>query len=107
MLLRNDCISGPGRTKSAASQPLGRRICNGPIVLFRDGTGRVAALAARCCHRAAPLHLGTVIEEGIQCGYHGLVINGAALCVHIPGQERIPAGARVLSYPAIEKDRMV
>jgi len=55
-------------------QPLARRICNEPVVLFRDGTGRAATLADRCCHRAAPLHMGTVVEEGIQCGYHGLEI---------------------------------
>ena len=35
-------------------EPLARRICNDPVVLFRDGTGKVGALADRCCHRAAP-----------------------------------------------------
>ena len=49
-------------------QPLARRICNEPVVLFRDGTGRAAALADRCCHRGAPLHMGAVVEEGLQCG---------------------------------------
>jgi len=47
--------------------------------------GRVAALADRCRHRAAPPHMGTVVEEGIQCGYHGLVINGSGRCVRVPG----------------------
>jgi phenylpropionate dioxygenase-like ring-hydroxylating dioxygenase large terminal subunit len=46
-------------------QPLARRICNEPIVLFRDGRGRAAALVDRCCHRAAPLHMGTVVEEDL------------------------------------------
>jgi phenylpropionate dioxygenase-like ring-hydroxylating dioxygenase large terminal subunit len=76
-------------------------------VLFRSGDGRVAALADRCSHRAAPLHMGTLVEEGIQCGYHGLVIDGSGRCVHIPGQKLIPEAARVRSYPVVEKDQMV
>jgi phenylpropionate dioxygenase-like ring-hydroxylating dioxygenase large terminal subunit len=87
--------------------PLGRRICNDPIVLFRDGKGRAAALADRCCHRAAPLSLGTVVEEGIQCGYHGLIIDGSGCCVKVPGQRLIPDDARVRSYPLVEKNQLV
>ena len=88
-------------------QPLARRICNEPIVLFRDGSNRAAALADRCCHRSAPLHLGTVVEEGIQCGYHGLIIDGSGRCVRVPGQKLVPVDARVRSYPIAEKDQMV
>src|SRR6266852_1901803 len=89
------------------AEPLARRICNEPIVLFRDGSNRVAALADRCYHRGAPLHVGTVVADGIQCGYHGLVIDGSGRCVRIPGQVRIPEDARVQSYPAVEKDQLV
>jgi phenylpropionate dioxygenase-like ring-hydroxylating dioxygenase large terminal subunit len=88
-------------------EPLARRICNDPVVLFRDGAGKVGALADRCCHRAAPLHRGTVVEAGIQCGYHGLVFDGSGSCVAIPGQRLIPEDARVRSYPAVEKDQLV
>ena len=87
-----------------AGAPLGRRICDEPIVLFRDAQGKAIALADRCCHRSAPLSFGTCVPEGIQCGYHGLVIDPAGQCVSIPGQTRIPADARVRSYPLVEKD---
>jgi vanillate O-demethylase monooxygenase subunit len=90
-----------------AGQPLARRICNDPIVLFRDKSGHVAALDDRCCHRAAPLHRGTVVERGIQCGYHGLVIDGSGRCVAVPGQALVPDSARVRAYPTVEKDAMV
>ncbi|HXQ49576.1 MAG TPA: aromatic ring-hydroxylating dioxygenase subunit alpha [Stellaceae bacterium] len=90
-----------------AGSPLARRICNEPIVLFRDGSGRAAALADRCCHRAAPLSEGTVVERGIQCGYHGLIIAGDGRCVHVPGQTRIPDDARVRSYPVVEKNQFL
>ncbi len=87
--------------------PLARRICNDPVVLFRDPAGNAAALEDRCCHRAAPLHLGSVVENGIQCGYHGLVFDGTGSCVAIPGQRLIPDGARVRAYPTVEKNRLV
>jgi phenylpropionate dioxygenase-like ring-hydroxylating dioxygenase large terminal subunit len=88
-------------------EPLARRICNDPVVLFRDASGKASALADRCCHRAAPLHMGTVVDDGIQCGYHGLVFDGSGRCVRIPGQSRIPEDARVHSYPVVEKDQLV
>lgn len=87
--------------------PLGRRICNDPVVLFRDREGRAAALADRCCHRAAPLSRGTVVEQGIQCGYHGLIIDSAGKCVKVPGQRLIPGDAAVKSYPLVEKNQLI
>jgi phenylpropionate dioxygenase-like ring-hydroxylating dioxygenase large terminal subunit len=71
MLLRNAWYIGAWADE-LDDKPLARRICGDPVVLFRDGSGRAAALADRCCHRAAPLHLGSLVEAGIQCGYHGL-----------------------------------
>lgn len=87
--------------------PLARRICNEPVVLFRDAAGRAGALADMCCHRGAPLHLGTVTPEGLQCGYHGLVFDRAGACVRIPGQSGIPERARVRSFPLVEQDALL
>lgn len=84
--------------------PLGRKILGEDVVLFRDASGKPAALEDRCCHRGAPLRFGEVTEQGLQCGYHGLVFNCEGSCVHIPGQDRIPPKAKVKSYPLVEKD---
>ncbi len=88
-------------------KPLARRILNEPVVLFRDKAGKAAALSDRCCHRGTPLSLGEVVETGLQCGYHGMVFDGAGKCVHIPGQDKIPDKAFVPAYPVIERDRFV
>jgi len=88
-------------------KPLGRRILNEPVVLFRDEGGRAAALVDRCCHRSAPLSLGEVVAGRIQCGYHGLTFDGGGKCVAIPGQSRIPEDARVTAYPVVEKNQFV
>lgn len=39
-------------------KPLGRRLLNEPVVLFRTATGVLAALFDRCCHRGLPLAHG-------------------------------------------------
>ena len=81
------------------TQPLARTICNEPVVLYRDAAnGKAGALEDRCCHRGTPLSLGEVVPEGLQCGYHGLVFDTSGACVHVPGQDKIPAKARVRSY---------
>ena len=94
-------------TDELKEKPLGRRILDEPVVLFRDQHGRAAALLDRCCHRAAPLSLGEVVPSGIQCGYHGLTFDGGGTCIAVPGQSRIPEDARVRSYPVVEKDQLL
>lgn len=86
---------------------LARTILNQPLVLFRDANGRAVALEDRCCHRAAPLSYGKLVDAGLQCGYHGLVFDGAGKCVEIPGQATIPPMAGVRSYAVVEQDRVV
>ena|ERR1700722_10308074 len=88
-------------------KPMARRLCNQPIVLYRDAGGTAAALIDMCCHRGAPLHMGKVVEQGIECGYHGLIFNADGACVRIPGQDRIPERARVRSFPIVEQDGFI
>jgi vanillate O-demethylase monooxygenase subunit len=88
-------------------RPLARRICNEPVVLFRDGDGQAAALVDRCCHRAAPLSHGEVVRGGIQCGYHGLTFDARGKCIAIPGQGHISDSVRVRSYPLVQKNQFL
>jgi phenylpropionate dioxygenase-like ring-hydroxylating dioxygenase large terminal subunit len=88
-------------------KPIARRICDEPVVVFRDGTGKAAAVSDRCCHRGTPLSLGRMVDLGIECGYHGLIFDTNGRCVHVPGQDRIPEKARVPSYATVEKDALL
>ncbi|HJU17055.1 MAG TPA: aromatic ring-hydroxylating dioxygenase subunit alpha [Stellaceae bacterium] len=106
MFLRNAWYIAAWADELGAA-PLARRILGDPLVLFRDGAGRVGALFDRCCHRAAPLSMGSLVADGIRCGYHGLVFDGSGCCREIPGQPLIPEDARVRSYPVCEKDQLV
>ena len=79
---------------------MGRTIMNEPIAIFRNAEGKVCAVEDRCCHRGAALTSGKVVENGLQCGYHGLVYDGEGKCVEIPGQDMIPSIARIKHYPS-------
>jgi phenylpropionate dioxygenase-like ring-hydroxylating dioxygenase large terminal subunit len=88
-------------------RPLGRTIAGEPLVLFRDGSGKVAALRDQCIHRGVSLSPGRVIRGGIECPYHGLVYDGTGRCVHIPTQDHIPTKAVVRSFAAREQHAIV
>ena len=94
-------------SREVCEQPLARRILDTPVVFFRGEDGKAAALQNRCCHRAAPLSLGRVKGNLLQCGYHGLCFDSAGQCVRVPGQETVPPSARVPSYPVLEQDGAV
>jgi phenylpropionate dioxygenase-like ring-hydroxylating dioxygenase large terminal subunit len=84
-------------------RPIARTFLNEKVVLFRNGSGQVAALEDCCCHRAAPLSRGELVGDHLMCGYHGLKFDIAGRCVEVPGQTLIPRGAKVRSYPLREK----
>ena len=84
-------------------KPFARTILNEPIVLYRKQDGTPVALEDRCCHRHLPLSMGTLIGDDLRCGYHGLRYDASGACVEVPGQPKIPPGARVRAYPVVEK----
>lgn len=96
-----------GFSSELQDQPIARTFLNQKVVLFRTGEGVAAALEDRCCHRSLPLSCGTVETSGLRCGYHGLLYAPSGQCIEIPGQERIPAKAKVRSYHIVEKDHML
>ena len=88
-------------------QPLARTIMDEPVVFFRDRNGIPAALEDSCAHRYMALSEGQVINDHIQCPYHGLEFDRNGYCVLVPGQKNIPPGASVRCYPVAEKWRYI
>ncbi len=81
----------------------------GRSLVFYRSEDAIVALQDKCPHRFAPLSWGKVLENGrLQCGYHGLEFSSTGTCVHNPfGNGVIPPTAKVQSYPAVEKHRMI
>lgn len=88
----------------SADALLAREIAGEPIVLYRTPAGDIVAMEDRCCHRQAPLSLGTKEGDAIRCGYHGLKFAPDGTCIEIPGQQHIPPTARVRTFPVTVKD---
>src|SRR6185503_16823348 len=86
---------------------LRRILLDDPVVLYRTSAGKAVALEDRCCHRQAPLSMGKLIGDIVQCPYHGLQFDTTGKCVKVPSQERIPVSARVRSYPVVEKNHWI
>ncbi|HXQ53705.1 MAG TPA: aromatic ring-hydroxylating dioxygenase subunit alpha [Stellaceae bacterium] len=84
-------------------EPLARMFLGEPVVMYRTGDGTPVAFEDRCCHRRAPLSRGKVEGDNLRCGYHGLLYDPAGRAIWAPGQDRLPAGARVRSFPIVEK----
>lgn len=93
--------------RELADKPVARTMLGQNVVLYRTSDGSVAALEDRCPHRHLPLHMGRVVGEAIQCGYHGMHIDRSGRCIHVPSQKAVPPRARVQSYPTTERHGFV
>lgn len=83
------------------------RILGIDLVVYRSEAGEPIALDDVCPHRLAPLSIGKLKGDAIECGYHGMTFGRDGRCIRIPGQPIIPANARVPSYPLHEKMGLV
>lgn len=84
-----------------------------PIVLFRDGDGKVGALLDRCPHRNVPLSMGHVADDGtLRCPYHGWRFNRGGGCTHVPslandGDAKEQKARQASAFPVIEEDGFI
>ncbi|EZP71987.1 hypothetical protein BV96_02118 [Sphingomonas paucimobilis] len=83
--------------------PIGRLIIGEPLVLYRASDGRPACLEDRCPHRRAPLSMGQVIGDNLQCIYHGLLFDRTGTCLSVPGSEAVPPRCNARSFPVEER----
>jgi phenylpropionate dioxygenase-like ring-hydroxylating dioxygenase large terminal subunit len=79
------------------------RLLDENIVFYRTESGQPVALADSCPHRRLPLSKGRLLNDNIECGYHGLQFDCTGACVAVPTQDRIPPSAVVRSYPLVDR----
>lgn len=85
-----------------------RTICEEHILLYRKENGDPVAIGNMCPHRFAPLNMGKLIGDNVQCPYHGFRFGETGSCVHNPhvGGQISPA-MKVKAYHAIERYDMI
>lgn len=82
---------------------LSRRICDEAICFYRTAAGEPVAIVDRCPHRLAPLSLGHLDGDNLQCIYHGITFDPAGTCVRIPGQHDIRSAAAAKTFRVADK----
>jgi phenylpropionate dioxygenase-like ring-hydroxylating dioxygenase large terminal subunit len=93
------------KASEVRDQPVGRIIWREPVVLFRSRLGELRALEDRCAHRFVKLSHGRLIDDRIECAYHGWRFDDSGRCVHVPHlatRTTLP-NCRVKALPIIEK----
>jgi phenylpropionate dioxygenase-like ring-hydroxylating dioxygenase large terminal subunit len=87
----------------AAGNVTGRDFLGTRVVAWRDAAGKPVVQGAWCPHLGADLSVGQVVEGRLRCAYHHWSFDGSGACAHIPAGDKIPAAARIFTYPAEEK----
>ncbi len=87
---------------------LDRTLLDQPILLYRKENGEAVAIGNMCAHRFAPLSLGKLIGDTVQCPYHGLRYASDGRCVLNPHADgMIPPRMMVPAYPLVERHKMI
>lgn len=86
---------------------LTRKLCNQPLVLYRNKKGNPVVMEDACWHRLLPLSKGKLEDDQVVCGYHGLKFNANGRCTHMPSQETMNPSACVRTYPVEERHRFI
>lgn len=77
-------------------------------IAFRGESGQVAVLDAHCPHLGAHLGVGgKVVGDTIECPFHAWRWGMEGQCAAIPYAKRIPAQARAVSHPVVERNGMI
>ncbi len=78
-------------------------------MLYRDRQGTIRALEDRCPHRQVKLSHGCVVEDAIECAYHGWQFNGDGHCVSVPyltDRQKLP-NCVIRRYPVREQNGFI
>lgn len=86
-----------------AGKAVEHRIGGKGLAVYRTASGKPVAIDLYCPHFGGNLAFGKVVGEHIQCPFHNWSYDTTGACVNIPNCPKIPAKAKVQSYPVVER----
>lgn len=95
-----------GWSDDLGEQPIAKTFLEEPVALFRDSQGVAHAIGGRCPHRFAALGLGKVVEDQLECPYHGLRFDRSGACAFNPHEKGVVPRVAVPRYPLVERYRL-
>ncbi len=83
-----------------------------PLAIGRDSRGKAFALRDSCPHRGMPLTAGRLVDDLVECSYHGWKFDGhTGSCREIPsltsGQDLQTGKIRAKNFPCEDRDGYV
>ncbi len=86
-----------------AGGPVGRDMLGTRLVAWRAAdSGRPVVQRAWCPHLGADLSGGQIVDGHLRCPYHHWSFDGSGACARIASGDKIPAAARIVTYPSVE-----
>lgn len=83
------------------NQLIGAKRLGEKLAFWRDSNGEVHCIFDRCAHRGASLCAGQIVNDNVQCPFHGLEYDKDGKCVAIPSRganTAVPKNFKVHSY---------
>jgi phenylpropionate dioxygenase-like ring-hydroxylating dioxygenase large terminal subunit len=109
--LRNVWYAACLSTDIRKDRMLTRVILGEPILFYRTQNGIVKALRDICPHRGIPLSYGRLVDEQVECPYHGWKFDCEGTCTEIPSllpdQGIDSTKIKVRSYSTFEQQGVV
>lgn len=92
-------------SQDVTDKPVGVKLLDERIVLYRLPGGTLTAARDLCLHRGVPLSMGTIQGDVLVCAYHGFQYNCAGNCVKIPAHPGagIPPKLKLHTFPLREE----
>lgn len=93
------------QSQELGEKPVVVRILGEDMVAWRDKQGMAHLFPDYCPHRKVRLSLGKVVDDSLQCPFHGMRFNGEGSCTFIPWEpinDPKPQGFKAQSFPTAE-----
>jgi phenylpropionate dioxygenase-like ring-hydroxylating dioxygenase large terminal subunit len=87
------------------NQVMGVRRMGENLVVWRDSKGNLGAGTDKCPHRGIALSKGKVIDDHLQCPFHGFEYDQTGRCKLVPANGRsakVPENIKMNAYPVEE-----
>lgn len=97
------------RSSEVTNKPVAVTLWHQSIVLYRNNEGKIHALEDRCPHRQVKLSHGRVVNNNLECAYHGWHIDKNGECVAVPylaANQKLP-NCKIRQYPVREQDGFI
>lgn len=104
-----NCWYVVARSSEVKQKPVGVTLWEQAIALYRDSQGKIHALSDRCPHRFVKLSHGNVIDDLLECSYHGWRFDNNGNCAAVPylaANQKLP-NCQIRSYPVEERDGFI